>query len=76
MLKLPDDDVVIKAESMAATIAALAAKGIDTEAPDAAEGADDFLTSWTSDPDGHRIELVKWPAGHPDGMTAADLPEA
>jgi lactoylglutathione lyase len=25
------------------------------------------------DRDGHRIELVRWPAGHPDGMTAADL---
>ncbi|MFB9923185.1 hypothetical protein ACFORO_05955 [Amycolatopsis halotolerans] len=21
-----------------------------------------------------RIELVQWPAGHPDGMTAADWP--
>jgi lactoylglutathione lyase len=25
-----------------------------------------------TDPDGHRIELVQWPAGHPAGMTAAD----
>jgi lactoylglutathione lyase len=25
------------------------------------------------DPDGNRIELVQWPAGHPDGVTAADF---
>ena len=25
------------------------------------------------DPDGNRIELVQWPAGHADGMTAADF---
>jgi lactoylglutathione lyase len=27
------------------------------------------------DPDGNRIELVQWPAGHADGMSAADWPE-
>jgi lactoylglutathione lyase len=27
------------------------------------------------DPDGNRIELVQWPAGHPDGITAADWAE-
>jgi lactoylglutathione lyase len=32
----------------------------------------DFLTTWITDPDGNRIELVQWPAGHPDGLTAAD----
>ena len=25
------------------------------------------------DPDGNRIELVQWPDGHADGMTAADF---
>jgi hypothetical protein len=25
------------------------------------------------DPDGYRIELVQWPAGHADGITKADL---
>ena len=35
--------------------------------------ADDFWTSWLTDPDGYRIELVQWPAGHPDGMTQADM---
>jgi lactoylglutathione lyase len=26
-----------------------------------------------TDPDGNRIELVQWPAGHADGITAADF---
>ncbi len=67
---------VIKVESMDATITELAAKGIDTEAPESPDRSDDFLTSWITDPDGNRIELVQWPAGHPDGITAVDWPEA
>jgi lactoylglutathione lyase len=27
------------------------------------------------DPDGNRIELVQWPAGHADGITTADWQE-
>jgi lactoylglutathione lyase len=30
-------------------------------------------TSWLADPDGYRIELVQWPPGHPDGISAADF---
>ncbi|WP_425839378.1 VOC family protein [Streptomyces fractus] len=30
-------------------------------------------TSWLTDPDGYRIELVEWPPGHPGGITAADF---
>jgi lactoylglutathione lyase len=67
---------VIKVESMHATITELAAKGIDIEAPESPDGSDDFLTSWITDPDGNRIELVQWPAGHPDGITAVDWPKA
>jgi lactoylglutathione lyase len=66
---------VIKVESMHATITELAAKGIDIEAPESPDGSDDFLTSWITDPDGNRIELVQWPAGHPDGLTAVDWAE-
>ena len=35
----------------------------------------DFRTTWVIDPDGNRIELVQWPAGHADGITAADWEE-
>jgi lactoylglutathione lyase len=64
---------VIKVESMDATVTALAARGIDAEVPVSPDGSEDFLTTWIVDPDGNRIELVQWPAGHPDGMTAADF---
>ena len=65
---------VIKVESLEATMAGLAAGGVDVEAPDSPDGTDDFLTTWITDPDGNRIELVQWPAGHTDGITAADWP--
>ncbi|MET0763878.1 MAG: VOC family protein [Blastococcus sp.] len=63
---------VIQVQSMDATIARLAAEGIRTETPGLPDGSHDFRTTWITDPDGHRIELVQWPAGHPDGITAAD----
>ena len=67
--------VVVQVESMDATLAGLAAHGIDAEGPTSPNGSDDFRTAWITDPDGNRIELVQWPAGHPDGMTAADMPD-
>ena len=57
---------------MDATIAELSARGIDAEVPTSPDGSDDFRTTWIVDPDGNRIELVQWPAGHADGITAAD----
>jgi lactoylglutathione lyase len=63
---------VITVESMDAAVAALAANGIEAEAPTSPDGSDDFRTTMITDPDGNRIELVQWPSGHPDGMTAAD----
>ena len=64
---------VIKVGSMQDTIANLAAKGIHAEPPVSPDGSEDFWTAWLTDPDGYRIELVQWPAGHPDGMTEADM---
>jgi lactoylglutathione lyase len=66
---------VIKVESMDAAITELAAQGIDADVPGSPDGSDDFRTTWITDPDGNRIELVQWPAGHPDGIIAADLPD-
>ena len=65
--------LVIQVGSMDATLADLAARGIDAETPTSPDGSDDFWTTWIVDPDGNRIELVQWPAGHPAGMTAADF---
>jgi lactoylglutathione lyase len=64
---------VIKVESLAATVRALAERGIDAQPPVSADDSEDFATAWIVDPDGNRIELVQWPSGHPDGMTGADF---
>jgi lactoylglutathione lyase len=63
---------VITVESMDATAHRLAAHGIDVGAPESVDGAEDFRTAWITDPDGNRIELVQWPAGHADGLSGAD----
>jgi len=67
--------LVIQVDSMDATLIELAAGGINAEAPTSPDGSDDFRTTWIVDPDGNRIELVQWPAGHAEGMTAADFTE-
>ena len=65
--------LVIQVEALDATLADLAAKGIVAEPPGLPDGADETRTSWLTDPDGYRIELVQWPAGHADGITDADF---
>ena len=64
---------VIQVEDAHATVAHLAARGIQAEEPGSPDGSADFWTAWVTDPDGYRIELVQWPDGHPDGMTRSDL---
>ena len=66
---------VIQVESMGATVSELAAHGIDADVPSSPDGSEEFRTTWIIDPDGNRIELVQWPAGHAEGMTAADWAE-
>lgn len=65
--------LVIQVESLDATLADLAVKGIAAEPPGLPGGADGPQTSWITDPDGYRIELVQWPTGHADGITMADF---
>jgi lactoylglutathione lyase len=65
--------LVIQVDSMDDTVARLAALGIDAAAPGSPDGSDDFWTTWLSDPDRYRIELVQWPVGHTDGLTEADM---
>jgi lactoylglutathione lyase len=68
---------VIKVESMDDFLARLAAEGIVLdEPPKSPDGSSDFQTAWVSDPDGNRIEVVQWPPGHAEGITAADWPDA
>jgi lactoylglutathione lyase len=66
---------VIKVESMDATISQLEARGIHADDPSSPDGSEDFQTTVVVDPDGNRIELVQWPAGHADGLSAADWAE-
>lgn len=63
--------LVVQVDDLDATIADLAARAIEAEPP--TEPGPGLRTSWVTDPDGYRIELVQWPPGHPAGMTAADF---
>ena len=55
------------------TLAALGARGVRAGPAESPDGSGETLTAWATDPDGHRIELVQWPPGHADGITAADF---
>lgn len=63
--------LVVQVDDLDATIAEIAAKGITAEPP--TDPGPGIRTSWLTDPDGYRIELVQWPPDHPAGMTAADF---
>ena len=63
--------LVIQVDDLPATVADLASRNITAEPP--TDHDDGMWTSWLTDPDGYRIELVQWPPGHPAGMTAADF---
>lgn len=66
---------VVQVESMGDVLDVLAGHGIEPVAP-RQESDDGLKTTFIADPDGRRIELVQWPAGHTAGMTAAaDWPE-
>jgi len=66
--------LVVLVDELARTIAALLQRGLQPEPEQHPAGPDGPRTSWLTDPDGYRIELVQWPAGHADGITAADFP--
>ena len=63
--------LVIQTDDLDVTIADLAARGVAAESP--TEPGPGLRTSWLTDPDGYRIELVQWPAGHAAGITIADM---
>jgi catechol 2,3-dioxygenase-like lactoylglutathione lyase family enzyme len=63
--------LVVQVDDLSATIADLATRGVMAEPP--TELGPGMRTSWLTDPDGYRIELVQWPPDHPAGMTAADF---
>jgi lactoylglutathione lyase len=65
--------LVVQTDELAATIEALSRAGLQPGPEQHPAGPAGPRTSWLTDPDGYRIELVQWPAGHPDGISAADF---
>ena len=67
------DHLAIQVESLATTLDRLSEAGLSPEPLQYPGGPHGPKTSWLTDPDGYRIELVEWPSGHADGITAADF---
>jgi lactoylglutathione lyase len=67
------DHLAIQVDDLALTLTQLSDAGLEPGPPELPGGQDGPRTSWLTDPDGYRIELVQWPEGHHWGMTAADF---
>ncbi|GHB73544.1 lactoylglutathione lyase [Streptomyces xanthochromogenes] len=67
------DHLAIQVERLAVTLETLTEAGLDPEPLEHPGGPQGPKTSWLTDPDGYRIELVEWPSGHADSITAADF---
>lgn len=65
--------LVIQVGSLRGAVAELEKHGIVAETSSVHDDEDSPQTAWLTDPDGYRIELVQWPAGHAVGMTEADF---
>jgi lactoylglutathione lyase len=67
------DHLAIQVNTLTTTLEMLTEVGLEPEPVHYPAGPHGPKTSWLTDPDGYRIELVEWPPGHPDGITAADF---
>ena len=67
------DHLAIQVDTLASTVERLIEAGLEPEPVLYPAGPHGPKTSSLTDPDGYRIELVEWPPGHPDGITAADF---
>ncbi|MFF3493269.1 VOC family protein [Streptomyces sp. NPDC002795] len=67
------DHLAIQVETLTTTLETLNKAGLRPEPLQYPGGPHGPKTSWLTDPDGYRIELVQWPPGQPDGITAADF---
>ena len=65
--------IVVQVDNIARTVEALSQAGLMPGALVRHAGPEGPQTSQLTDPDGYCIELVQWPLGHPDGITAADF---
>ncbi len=65
--------LVVQVDDLTATCKTLIAARLVPEPPQQPGGPSGPRTSWLSDPDGYRIELVEWPPRHAPGITEADF---
>jgi lactoylglutathione lyase len=65
--------LVVQVESLTDACHDLVAACLDPEPQQRPGGPNGPRTSWLTDPDGYRIELVQWTPGHADGISAADF---
>ncbi|MEV0841892.1 VOC family protein [Actinocatenispora sera] len=64
------DHLAIEVDTLADTLERLTGAGLEPGPIEYPGGPDGPKTSWLTDPDGYRIELVEWPPNSPDGLTA------
>ncbi|MFE3857343.1 VOC family protein [Streptomyces griseorubiginosus] len=67
------DHLAIQVDTLTDTLTHLTEAGLNPGPIQHPGGPEGPKTSWLTDPDGYRIELVEWPPGHADGITAADF---
>ncbi|MBM6401956.1 VOC family protein [Phycicoccus sonneratiae] len=67
------DHLAVQVDDLRATRTRLLAAGLPVGELETPGGPDGPLTATVPDPDGHHLELVEWPAGHPVAMTRADF---
>lgn len=67
------DHLAVQVDTLAATLERLTDAGLEPGSVQHPGGPLGPKTSWLTDPDGYRIELVEWPTGHTDNITAADF---
>jgi lactoylglutathione lyase len=65
--------IAVQVGDIESTLAEFDRAGISYDGPHLPGGEDGPKTCFVHDPDGYRIELVQWPAGHSDSMTRADF---
>lgn len=65
--------IAVQVDNLSETVDSLARAGLTPGELQRPGGPDGAQTSWLTDPDGYRIELVQWPRGHAYGLTAADF---
>jgi lactoylglutathione lyase len=65
--------LAVQVDALGAAIEMLSQRGLEPGPEQRPAGPRGPRTSWLSDPDGYRIELVEWPPGHADGISSADF---